>query len=222
MKKKVKSKGKPLAKKKISKPVVEEKKAPLLGPESLGKKKAAPCKPKEFVPVVLQDFHRRTCLQLNRTSTHSHYVEMDNAGLTVERLPHEEFGRRFFKSLEEYDIKRAAARFLAYGASAGMTATAKAQLEHVTKHGTAPDVSTHIAERAAPTHLAAFVKRVNRDAPITWVTKKNPRQAGSGRHSRWQKYFGAKTVGEFLNRGGSLGDLRFDQSQGHLKTTEKG
>ena len=212
MKPSTKSKQQRLQRKKIAPTVVKAAPAPIA------------MKPKAFVPAAYQDFNRYIAFAINRTNTHTHFILQDAKGLVVDKAPNEQFGRQYSQQLEQYTAKDVAARFLKYGEWVGMDHEVKTHLTQIAANGKAADTSVHIVDPTKPKRAlpAGFVvKRIDRSITITWITKKNPRQQGSARHKRWAKYYGAKTVGEFLDRGGSLGDLRFDRKQGHLKTADK-
>jgi hypothetical protein len=51
------------------------------------------------------------------------------------------------------------------------------------------------------------------------LVKENPRREGSETFVRFRKYFGAKTVGEYLAKGGTAGDLRWDIRHKYLKVS---
>lgn len=55
---------------------------------------------------------------------------------------------------------------------------------------------------------------------ISWLIRENPRNAGSGTHARFTKYFGAETVGEYFSKGGTPGDLRWDVKHKYLTVTK--
>lgn len=54
------------------------------------------------------------------------------------------------------------------------------------------------------------------EAKITWHIRSNPRTMGKGTHTRFEKYFGSNTVGEYLASGGTKGDLLWDIRAGYL------
>lgn len=51
---------------------------------------------------------------------------------------------------------------------------------------------------------------------ITWLVKENPRRAGSARGQAMEKYFGAKTVAEYMEKGGTSSTLRTEVKRGYL------
>ena len=48
------------------------------------------------------------------------------------------------------------------------------------------------------------------------IQQANPKRPGTARHKRYQKYRKAKTVGEFLARGGTKADLKIDIGKGFV------
>lgn len=55
---------------------------------------------------------------------------------------------------------------------------------------------------------------------LAWLIKENPRSKGGATYARFAKYFGAKTVGEYLQKGGTLGDLRWDVAHKFLTVSK--
>lgn len=56
----------------------------------------------------------------------------------------------------------------------------------------------------------------NKETPLSWNITKNPRMQGRATYDRFQKYFGANTVGEYMEKGGTKGDLLWDLRSGFL------
>ena len=54
------------------------------------------------------------------------------------------------------------------------------------------------------------------EAKITWIVKENPRTKGFDTYKRFEKYFGAKTVADYLAKGGTMADLRADIDRKYL------
>lgn len=54
------------------------------------------------------------------------------------------------------------------------------------------------------------------EAKISWLISKNPRSMGKLTHARFEKYFGASSVAEFMAQGGTKGDLLWDIRAGYL------
>ena len=48
------------------------------------------------------------------------------------------------------------------------------------------------------------------------VAAKNPKKRGTASWDRYERYKSAKTVGEFLDAGGTSGDLRHDWARGYV------
>lgn len=96
-----------------------------------------------------------------------------------------------------------------------------------TKKATAPKIATRpepgeevrtakprpSAPKAAP---AKEVAPANDTRKIVLVTKENPKREGSASHDRFELYRKAKTVQQFLDAGGTTGDIRHDEKAGHI------
>lgn len=54
------------------------------------------------------------------------------------------------------------------------------------------------------------------ETPIQWEVKGNPKRSHGKSYSRFEKYFGAETVGAYLENGGTKGDLKYDWQHGFL------
>jgi len=48
---------------------------------------------------------------------------------------------------------------------------------------------------------------------ITFNVKSNPKREGSKAHARFDKYMAAKTVAEYMDLGGTKGDLKYDEEK---------
>ena len=48
------------------------------------------------------------------------------------------------------------------------------------------------------------------ESKIVWEVQGNPKRSGFKAHARFEQYFGAETVAEYLDKGGTKGDLRYD------------
>lgn len=54
------------------------------------------------------------------------------------------------------------------------------------------------------------------ETPIEWLITANPKRPSGKAHSRFEAYMKAKTVGEYLQLGGTTADLKYDQAKGFL------
>lgn len=52
---------------------------------------------------------------------------------------------------------------------------------------------------------------------ITLTTKENPKREGSKAYETFELYKKAKTVQDFLNAGGKMADIKYDEKAGHIK-----
>lgn len=49
----------------------------------------------------------------------------------------------------------------------------------------------------------------------------NPKRKNSAAHARFSNYMKSKTVEQFLKNGGTIADLRYDQTKGFVEITTK-
>lgn len=54
---------------------------------------------------------------------------------------------------------------------------------------------------------------ITNETKITFNVKSNPKREGSKAHARFAKYMRAKTVGEYMELGGTKGDLKYDSEK---------
>lgn len=59
--------------------------------------------------------------------------------------------------------------------------------------------------------------RINKEQSITLLQKDNPKREGSSAYKNYELYRKAKTVGDFLEAGGTSADLRYDATHGYIK-----
>lgn len=52
---------------------------------------------------------------------------------------------------------------------------------------------------------------------IVWLVKYNPKRKSSAAGKRWEAYYGADTVAEFLRRGGRQSDIKYNINKGYMK-----
>ena len=71
-------------------------------------------------PYVAADMQRRTCIAVNETDGHIHYIPLsyDN-GLELESLPAKEFVKLFPTVMDDYPVERAATLYVQYSHSIG-------------------------------------------------------------------------------------------------------
>ena len=62
---------------------------------------------------------------------------------------------------------------------------------------------------------------VNVNSVCKLEMKKNPKRVGSKAWERYEMYEDAKSVGEYLEKGGNVADLRYDYAKGFLELSEK-
>lgn len=89
-----------------------------------------------------------------------------------------------------------------------------------------PTAKAAPAKKAAPTKATA--KPATKAAPakkdgefekqtLTLVQKENPKRSGTDAHKRYGYYTGCKTVGDFLRKGGTALDIRYDKAAGYIR-----
>lgn len=61
------------------------------------------------------------------------------------------------------------------------------------------------------------VEGVTKEAKITLKIEENPKREGSEARERFESYFQSETVGEFLDSGGSMGDINYDIIHGFIE-----
>jgi hypothetical protein len=54
---------------------------------------------------------------------------------------------------------------------------------------------------------------ITSETKISFLVKSNPKREGSKAHARFSKYMGAKTVAEYLEKGGTKADLKYDSEK---------
>lgn len=54
------------------------------------------------------------------------------------------------------------------------------------------------------------------ETPIQWEVKGNPKRSHGKSYVRFENYFGCETVGAYLEKGGTKGDLKYDWQHGFL------
>ena len=59
-------------------------------------------------------------------------------------------------------------------------------------------------------------KNFDKGAAITLLKTENPKRVGSKSHYRYEHYKTSKTVGDFIGKGGTFGDLSWDSARSHI------
>jgi len=54
------------------------------------------------------------------------------------------------------------------------------------------------------------------ESALTWFVGTNPRAKGRATFARFEAYMGAETVADYMAKGGTLGDLRWDLRSGYI------
>lgn len=61
--------------------------------------------------------------------------------------------------------------------------------------------------------------RYKRSDKIEWLVKHNPKRRTSAAGKRWEAYYGAATVGEFLEKGGRMSDIKYNVAHHFMRVT---
>ena len=85
------------------------------------------------------------------------------------------------------------------------------------KAAKAPKVPKAPKEPKEPTNRSSFKKLWPDDAVLTCLVTENPKKAGSTSRERFEHYFTSKTVGEFIAKGGTYGDIAYDIPRQRIK-----
>lgn len=64
---------------------------------------------------------------------------------------------------------------------------------------------------------SAFAALYPEDMKLTVLIAENPKKQGSKSRERFEHYFTSKTVGEFLAKGGTYGDIAYDLGRSRIK-----
>ena len=64
---------------------------------------------------------------------------------------------------------------------------------------------------------SAFQQLYPEDMKLTVLVEENPKKQGSKSRERFEHYFTSKTVGEFLAKGGTYGDIAYDLGRSRIK-----
>ncbi len=68
-----------------------------------------------------------------------------------------------------------------------------------------------------PVPKTVDMSTVNDDSKIIWKVTENPKKAESLAWGRFEKYYGAETVQDYIERGGVKPDLKYDWERGFLE-----
>ena len=64
---------------------------------------------------------------------------------------------------------------------------------------------------------SAFQTLYPEDMALTCLVTENPKKQGSKSRERFEHYFTSKTVGDFLAKGGTYGDIAYDLGRSRIK-----
>ena len=64
---------------------------------------------------------------------------------------------------------------------------------------------------------SAFQSLYPEDMKLTVLVTENPKKQGSKSRERFEHYFTSKTVGEFLEKGGTYADIAYDLGRSRIK-----
>lgn len=54
------------------------------------------------------------------------------------------------------------------------------------------------------------------DTRLAWTTQSNPKRPSGKAHARFAAYMGKSTVAEYLEAGGTMADLKYDNMKGYI------
>ncbi len=90
----------------------------------------------------------------------------------------------------------------------------KAESEEVTMEQAQAEEQAEGKPRGA--RKSKFAELWPADAKLTVLVEDNPKKEGSATRERFEHYFGSKTVGEYLEKGGTYGDIAYDIPRGYV------
>lgn len=81
--------------------------------------------------------------------------------------------------------------------------------------------TTVVAEATGPKALANINGQyVYADTKLAWAITANPKRPSGRAYTRFEAYMKASTVQEYLDNGGTMSDLKYDQAKGFLTFAE--
>lgn len=75
-------------------------------------------------------------------------------------------------------------------------------------------------ETPEPAKQTGRKERIRKDAIIRVQVTENPKREGSSSYARFENYVDGMTVGQFLQKGGQLADIRWDTSKNFISLEE--
>ena len=172
-------------------------------PEHPERKASAPIITQIGDYATFRDNERRYCIRLAVGTKWTEFIPMCASGLTVERLMHEVFNRRF-QQQQEYPLDRAVRHFAEAANSFGYSAAVQQHLEAILATGkislTKENVMTEEATKVKPTTKKTAAKKAAKpakvfDAAKLTKPKGNPaalKKARAARAGGTVKYAGKK------------------------------
>lgn len=103
------------------------------------------------------------------------------------------------------------------------TVAVRRTLEMVAADTAGDNVDIPAAEGSCETRESELTRRrtrrpkVDTTSQLLWRVNANPKKPGASSHARFESYFGAKTVEEFLTCGGTPADLSWDRGKGYVE-----
>lgn len=72
-------------------------------------------------------------------------------------------------------------------------------------------------EKPKAARRSKFAELYPEDAAVKVLVEENPKKNGSASRERFEHYFKAKTVGDFLAAGGTYADVAYDVGRQHIQ-----
>lgn len=82
---------------------------------------------------------------------------------------------------------------------------------------TVAEAEAEEGDKVRSPRTSKFAELYPADAKLKVLVEENPKKAGSKSAERFEHYFGSKTVGEFLEKGGTYQDLMYDLARNRVE-----
>ena len=127
------------------------------------------------------------------------------------------------KQAEKAEATRPAAAPKPKAAKAPKTKVAKAKGKAAKAKSPKPKATKGKAKGKAKSKVATPRGPLpdNAKRKITVLSKENPKREGTASWQRFKLYKSGMTVGDFIGKGGTMGDIRWDQKHGFIKVSAK-
>jgi hypothetical protein len=172
--------------------------------------------------MVMSDANSHTCLRVEVGPKFTSFVSHERKGVNLEKLPNDQFDKRFIWEWTEHAPEKFAAtmfKLLDYGVIVTRRARAhltlfykEPQMAAPTPAATAPVKVAPTPKVVAPKAEGEVTKRGKRieNQKIKVLVKDNPKRPSSNAFQIFSLYATYKTTDEFLAAGGTSAALRYD------------